>query len=36
MGAGNAYLQSRDGVRGAWSDEIDRLFAGTATGRGGE
>jgi D-aminopeptidase len=26
-GAGQGYLQSREGVRGAWSDEIDRLFA---------
>jgi len=27
MGARNAYLQSREGVSGAWSAEIDRLFA---------
>jgi len=27
MGARNAYLQSREGVGGAWSAEIDRLFA---------
>lgn len=27
MGARDAYLQSREGVRGAWSDRIDRLFA---------
>lgn len=27
MSAGKAYLQSREGVQGAWSERIDRLFA---------
>jgi D-aminopeptidase len=36
VGAGDAYLRSREGVRGAWSERIDRLFADRdAAGRPG-